>query len=72
MDFGEFKTEFNIDDKTSSTNRNDSSKNDLFNSKDINISLNLNDSQLKLPIEILNSLNESINNTINNNKVIRI
>ena len=32
----------------------------LFYPKDMNLSLNLNDSQLQLPIEILNSLNESI------------
>lgn len=44
----------------------------FYQSKDMNISLNLNDSQLKLPIEIINSLNESIANNTGANKVLKL
>ena len=78
MSMSDFKTEFDMTDKTNALlekyksieeanlfNKK-SNKNDPFYGKDMNISLNLNDSQLKLPIEIINSLNESIAKSTSN------
>ena len=72
-----FKSEFDMTEKTNALldkykaieeacDFNKNTKNDLFYGKDMHISLNLNDSQLKLPIEIINSLNDSIAKSTSN------
>jgi len=73
----DYKTDFDMTEKTNAflhkyksiedaCDLNINIKNEIFYGKDMNISLNLDDSQLKLPIEIINSLNESITKSNSN------